>query len=60
LDGKVLAVTAWSENYPAREFADAKDLASQMGVKHIIFDSKKLEVPGFSDNPQSSQRIEKN
>lgn len=51
LDSKVLAVTARSESYPARELADAKDLASQMGVNHIIIDSKELEVPGFSDNP---------
>jgi uncharacterized protein len=51
LDSKVLAITARSETYPARELSDAKDLASQMSVKHIIIDSKELEVPGFSDNP---------
>jgi uncharacterized protein len=30
LDSKVLAITARSETYPARELSDAKDLASQM------------------------------
>jgi uncharacterized protein len=51
LNRKVLAITARSETYPARELVDAEDLANQMGVKHIIIDSKELEVPGFSDNP---------
>ncbi len=51
LGDRALAVTARSETFPARELEEAKDLAGQIGGKHIIIDSKELEVPGFSDNP---------
>nr|HID57833.1 ATP-dependent sacrificial sulfur transferase LarE [Desulfobacterales bacterium] len=51
LRDRVLAVTARSETFPARELEEAKALAGQIGVKHIIIDSEELEVPGFSDNP---------
>jgi uncharacterized protein len=51
LGDRVLAVTARSETFPALELEEAKDLAGQIGAKHIIIDSKELEVPGFSDNP---------
>jgi uncharacterized protein len=51
LGDRALAVTARSETFPARELEQAKDLARQIGGKHIIIDSKEMEVPGFSDNP---------
>ena len=51
LEGRALAVTARSETFPARELEEAKDLARQVGGKHIIIDSEEMDVPGFSDNP---------
>ncbi len=51
IGGGALAITARSETFPRRELEEAKELARQIGVKHIIIDSKELEVPGFSDNP---------
>lgn len=50
LGDRVLAVTARSETFPKRELEEAKELARQNGVKHIIVDSKELEIPGFTDN----------
>jgi uncharacterized protein len=51
LGNRALAVTARSETFPARELEQAKDLAKQIGGKHVIIHSEELEVPGFSDNP---------
>ncbi len=51
LGNKVLAVTARSDTFPARELNDAVKLAGQMGARHTIITSEELDVPGFSDNP---------
>lgn len=51
LGDRALAVTARSETFPTRELEQAKDLARQIGGRHIIIHSEELEVPGFSDNP---------
>jgi uncharacterized protein len=51
LGDRALAVTARSEAFPERELEEAKDLARQIGGKHIIINSEEMEVPGFSDNP---------
>jgi uncharacterized protein len=51
LGDRALAVTARSESFPTRELEEAKDLAEQIGAKHIIIDSEELEIPAFSDNP---------
>ncbi len=51
LGNRALAVTARSETFPARELEQSKDLAKQIGGKHVIIHSEELEVPGFSDNP---------
>lgn len=47
----VLAVTAKSATYPARELQDAVSLAGMLGARHKIIESEELEIPGFSDNP---------
>ena len=47
----VLAVTALSPLYPDRELAGAKRMAREMGIKHILIESKELEIEGFSKNP---------
>ena len=50
LSNKVIAATATSPTYPESELKDALRLASEMGVRHIVFDSNELEIPGFSEN----------
>lgn len=51
LGDRALAVTGESDTFPARELKEAKNLARQIGGKHIVIESRELEVPGFSDNP---------
>jgi uncharacterized protein len=51
LGEKVLAVTARSVTYPLAELEEAKQLASSLGVRHLIVESKEINVPGFSNNP---------
>lgn len=50
LGDKVIAATAISPTYPESELKDAVRLAGEMGVRHIVFDSNELEIPGFSEN----------
>lgn len=49
--GNVIAVTARSETYPNSEFIVAKNLAKKIGVRHIIINTKELELKNFRDNP---------
>ena len=53
LDDKVLAVTALSETYPARELACARSLARTLGVRHKVIKTQELKDPHFRDNPQN-------
>ncbi|MFQ5480515.1 MAG: ATP-dependent sacrificial sulfur transferase LarE [Thermodesulfobacteriota bacterium] len=50
LGANAAAITATSPTYPAHELNDAKRLAREIGVRHIIVESNELEIPGFSDN----------
>ena len=51
LGEKALAVTASSETYPAHELESAKRLAREIGITHLIIETKELEIKGFSGNP---------
>ncbi|MEE9584161.1 MAG: ATP-dependent sacrificial sulfur transferase LarE [Candidatus Brocadiales bacterium] len=51
LGEKALAVTASSETYPAHELESAKRLAREIGITHLIIETKELEIEGFSQNP---------
>ncbi|MCB7128308.1 MAG: ATP-dependent sacrificial sulfur transferase LarE, partial [Candidatus Brocadiales bacterium] len=51
LGEKALAVTASSETYPPHELEAAKRLAKEIGITHLIIETKELEIEGFSDNP---------
>lgn len=51
LGENVIGVTAASSTYPEREFNEAKRLAEEIGVRHIIIESEELDIPGFKDNP---------
>ncbi|MBF0252570.1 MAG: ATP-dependent sacrificial sulfur transferase LarE [Candidatus Omnitrophica bacterium] len=50
LDKNVVAVTARSETYPAREFKEAEKLLKHFNVKHIVIDTKELENEKFTAN----------
>lgn len=51
LGERMLAVTATSPLYAARELQEAQRLAATLGIPHLIIDSDELAVPGFADNP---------
>lgn len=48
---KAVAATAQSELYPEEELEQARTIAKQLGVRHIIFQSNELTAPNFADNP---------
>jgi uncharacterized protein len=51
LGDKVVAATACSELYSERELEDARKMASELGVRHIMFATDELNISGFADNP---------
>ncbi len=51
LGDNALAVTARSETYPRYELEHAKKVAREIGITHLIIDTKELDIPGFSSNP---------
>lgn len=48
--GSVIAVTANSETYPARDLKDAVRLASDLGATHRIVATSELAIPGYAEN----------
>ena len=48
---KVLAVTGQSETYPSRELPHARQLAQQLGVKHMVIQTCELNDPDYAGNP---------
>lgn len=51
LGDKVLAVTATSPTYAARELAAARRVAADRGFRHLVIESNELLIPGFAKNP---------
>ena len=51
LGDRVLAVTALSETTPAHEMEEARRLAAQFGVTHLVNGSDELSDPEFVRNP---------
>ena len=51
LGDHVVAVTARSRSFPAREIDEAAAFCLAEGVRHVILDSEELDVPGFAENP---------
>jgi uncharacterized protein len=49
-DGALL-VTADSETYPARELAEARNLAALLGMRHEVVETRELENPEYARNP---------
>lgn len=52
LGPRALAVTATSATYPARELAEAQELAALIGGRHRLVVSEELDIPEFRDNPR--------
>ncbi len=51
LEDKVIAVTALSPIYPEEEAEEAKKIARNLGVKHLLLETRELEDPDFTSNP---------
>ncbi|MBF8377636.1 ATP-dependent sacrificial sulfur transferase LarE [Alicyclobacillus mali] len=49
----VLAVTADSETYPARERNEAIQVAQKLGAPHEIMETSELNIPGYVENPSN-------
>lgn len=50
---KVLAVSAKSEIFPQGELESAKEIAKEIGVEHLVIESKELNIPQFTMNPSN-------
>ncbi|MFQ5714410.1 MAG: ATP-dependent sacrificial sulfur transferase LarE [Candidatus Scalinduaceae bacterium] len=46
-----MAVTARSETYPDFEFEEAKRLAKEIGIEHLVLNTSELAIEGFASNP---------
>ena len=53
LGERALAVTATSATYPERERHQARELALQIGGRHLEVLSEELEIPEFAHNPRN-------
>lgn len=51
LGNKALAVTATSPTYPKKELKEAKEIAKNIGIKHLIIPSNELKIKNFRHNP---------
>jgi uncharacterized protein len=51
LGANAVAVTAQSETYPASELEQARRLAERIGVRHVVVETRELEIPGYAENP---------
>lgn len=53
LGDKVLALTAHSPSYPARELEEAKAFCAARGVRHLVVDSHEVKNPEYAKNPEN-------
>jgi len=51
LGDRVLALTAHSPSVPQSERAEARDLARQLGVRHVEVESREMDDPRYVANP---------
>jgi len=51
LGDKVLAVTAVSPTYPAADLEEAKRVAKEIGVRHLIIQTEEFKDDNFRQNP---------
>ena len=50
LGDRALAVTGVSPSIPATEVEEAKALARQIGIRHILIDTSEMDRPGYVEN----------
>ena len=50
LGERALAATASSATYPSREQEEAIEFTKKRGIKHLVFESDEVSLPGFSSN----------
>ncbi|MED5372550.1 MAG: ATP-dependent sacrificial sulfur transferase LarE [Myxococcota bacterium] len=50
LGDRAVALTADSPTFPPEEAAEAKRIAAQLGMRHVVVDSKELEREGYAAN----------
>jgi pyridinium-3,5-biscarboxylic acid mononucleotide sulfurtransferase len=51
LGERAIAMTADSPSMPRRELAEARRLAQQIGIRHLVFESHEMENPSYTANP---------
>lgn len=51
LGERAIAMTADSPSMPRRELAEARRLAQQIGIRHLVFASHEMEDPRYTANP---------
>lgn len=51
LGPRCVALTTASTTTPADDLADARTLAAQLGVEHVVVDTDELAIPGYAANP---------
>lgn len=53
LAGKALLVTADSETYPRAELEEARRLAAELGMRHLVIETRELDNPEYARNSPS-------
>ncbi len=53
LEDNVVAVTAKSPSYPAHELEEAKQIAKDIGIRHVIVETDELADTRFVENPEN-------
>ena len=51
LGSKAIAVTADSPSIPTTELTEAKRLAAEIGIKHLVIKTDELDDPNYTSNP---------
>ena len=53
LADRVLALTALSGLFPAREMDEAREFAAAKGICHIVYEMDEFTIAGFAENPEN-------
>ena len=53
LGDRAVGLTAWSPSVPQRERADAARIASSLGARHMVVESREIHDPRYAANPEN-------
>lgn len=53
LGDNVVAITARSCSFPARELGEARAFCEKEGISHVVVESEELGIEGFAENPKN-------